>query len=130
VIRWLIVRVMVLVVPLRFDPGKADGVDAEIELRVGIRGRRACLTLQIADRSCAVRPGPAPDSGAAATVGLADLIRLVIGDVGWPQLLSRGRFQLSGDPFLALRLPTLFRLPATGRRTRVSAAGAIGFPRR
>jgi hypothetical protein len=40
------------------------------------------------------------------------MIRLASGAVGWPALLSSGRLEFSGDPFLALRFPTLFRLPA------------------
>ena len=39
----------------------------------------------------------------------------------WPQLMSSGRLELSGDPFLALRFPSLFRLPA---RTRCAKLGA------
>ena len=119
-IRWLIARAVAVAIPLWFDAGKADGIDATIELRLGIRGRLVFLALRIADRRCVVTPGPAPEAGATATIALADLIRLVIRDTGWPQLLSRGRFQLAGDPFLALRLPTLFRLGASGR----SAAAA------
>lgn len=115
-IRWLIARVMALAIPLWFDASKADGIDATIELRIGIRGRLVLLTLRIADRECVVTPGPASGAGATATIGLADLIRLVIRDAGWPQLLSRGRFQLAGDPFLALRLPALFRLSSPAGR--------------
>jgi hypothetical protein len=41
------------------------------------------------------------------------MVRLVSGAVGWPELLSNGRLVMSGDPFLALRFPILFRLPAS-----------------
>ena len=41
------------------------------------------------------------------------MIRLVSGSAGWPELVSGGRLELSGDPFLAIRFPSLFRLPAT-----------------
>ena len=40
-----------------------------------------------------------------------DLIRLAGGAASWPELFSSGRFELSGDPFLALRFAALFRLP-------------------
>jgi hypothetical protein len=126
--RWLIAHTLALAIPVWFDADKADGIDARIELRVAIRGRLAFLTLAIADRRCGVRVGRAPDSSAAAMIGLADLIRLVIGDVGWPQLLSNGRFQLSGDPFLALRLPTVFRLATTGRTGSLAPEGAVASP--
>ena len=33
------------------------------------------------------------------------------GAVAWPELFSSGRFELTGDPFLALRFASLFRLP-------------------
>ncbi|MGZ6663052.1 MAG: hypothetical protein ACXVHL_37705, partial [Solirubrobacteraceae bacterium] len=55
---------------------------------------------------------------AVATIALADLVRLSLGLVGWPKLMSCGRLELSGDPFLALRFPLLFRLPAEPRITR------------
>jgi hypothetical protein len=58
-----------------------------------------------------VRPGPEPGAGARALVGADDLIALVRGTVTWPELISSGRFELSGDPFLALRFAALFRLP-------------------
>ena len=127
-IRWLITRVASLAIPLWFDAGQAEGIDASIELRLGIRGRLAFLTLRIADHTCTVLPGPAADASAAAMIGLADLIRLVIGDIGWPQLLSQGRFQLSGDPFLALRLPVVFRLRATARGRGLATPSAVGSP--
>ena len=42
-----------------------------------------------------------------------DMIRLVTGAVGWPELLAGGRLEMVGDPFIALRFPKLFRLPAS-----------------
>ena len=57
-------------------------------------------------------PGPARGPGAAVELGAGDMIRMASGAVGWPELLSSRRLELSGDPFLALRFPNLFRLPA------------------
>jgi hypothetical protein len=50
------------------------------------------------------------DAGRVALVGEA--CRLVTGGVGWPELLWSGKLEMSGDPFLALRFPNRFRLPA------------------
>jgi hypothetical protein len=127
--RWLIAHVVAMAIPLWFDAGKSDGIDATIDLRIGIRGRPVFLTVAIANRQCVVTRGKPSRAGATATIGLADLIRIVIGDVGWPQLLSRGRFQLAGDPFLALRLPTLFRLGAAGRHGGTAAPTPVGSAR-
>jgi hypothetical protein len=37
---------------------------------------------------------------------------MVSGAASFPELLAWGRLELGGDPFLALRFPSLFRLPA------------------
>jgi hypothetical protein len=113
---WAITRA----IPLRFDPTRANGLTAAFELRVREREGRQPLrfTLQIGDGECHVRRGASGDAAAVATMGLADLIRLSSGLVGWPRLMSSGRLELSGDPFLALRFPSLFRLPAVPRITR------------
>ena len=58
-----------------------------------------------------MRSGAPARAHARATIGADDLILLAGGAVTWPQLLSSGRFELTGDPFLALRFASLFRLP-------------------
>jgi hypothetical protein len=76
------------------------------------RGREpAHFALVIADAGCSVRSGPAELAAARAVVCSDDLIMLASGAASWPQLLSSGRFELSGDPFLALRFAALFKLP-------------------
>jgi SCP-2 sterol transfer family len=97
-----------------FDRQSARGLTATLELRVRVLRRRSGtpLTLQIDDGRLRIRPGAPESAGASATVALTDLLRLGVGAVAWPQLLSSGRLELSGDPFLALRFPSLFRLPA------------------
>jgi len=117
---WAIARV----IPLWFDPPRAQGLTAAFELRVRERAGRdpVRLTLQIDDGECQVQRGASADARAVATIALPDLIRLSLGLVGWPKLMSCGRLELSGDPFLALRFPSLFRLPAEARITRPAAS--------
>lgn len=67
--------------------------------------------LAIADACCSVRPGAPVQPGARATIASDDLILLASGAASWPELLSSGRFEMTGDPFLALRFASLFRLP-------------------
>jgi hypothetical protein len=55
--------------------------------------------------------GAAAEAGARATIASDDLLALARGRLRWPQLLTSGRFELSGDPFLAPRFAALFRLP-------------------
>jgi hypothetical protein len=123
-VSWVIARIVALVIPWRFDRKQAQGLEATIELRILVHRRPVRVAITIADGGCVARPGPAPGAGATATIGLADLTRLMVGGAGWPQLLSRGRFNFAGDPFLALRLPTLFRLPTSPRLRRSAGAPA------
>ncbi len=109
----IIVRALPAAIRRRFDPGSADGLQAVLELAVrDPRGQSAELfELAIADARCSVRPGAPVQPGARATIASDDLILLASGGATWPELLSSGRFELTGDPFLALRFASLFRLP-------------------
>lgn len=102
----------------RFDPEAAGDLAAVFELRVTDPhdGGPARFQLTIAAGRCEVKPGPATEAGATATVWAGDLIRMVSGAVSFPELLASGRLELAGDPFLALRFPSLFRLPASSAR--------------
>ncbi len=111
----MIGRLIALVVPWRFDASASQGLEATLELRVRARGRVSAVAISIADGTCTARPGAAPGASATALVSLADLIRLIVGDAVWPQLLSQGRFAMTGDPFVALRLPSVFGFSAGGR---------------
>lgn len=110
----VILRVIQGVIPRRLDPDAAGDLDAVFELQVRDPAGRepARFELTIAGRRCHVTAGPATDPAATATLGADDLIRMVSGAISFPQLLASGRLQLAGNPFVALRFPALFRLPA------------------
>jgi hypothetical protein len=109
---WVLLRVMPRAIAMRFDPAAADGLQATLELAIrDPHGRPAArFELTIEGTGCTVRPGAAASPGARALLGSDDLILLACGGASWPELLSSGRFELSGDPFLALRFAALFRL--------------------
>jgi len=112
-VHWVVVRCIPPAIKLRFDPGSATGLEATFELAIrDPRGREPRrFQLAVAERSCSVRAGAPSRAGARALVGSDDLILLASGAASWPELLSSGRFELSGDPFLALRFASLFKLP-------------------
>jgi hypothetical protein len=110
-VHWIILRLLPRAIALRFDPTAAQDLEATLELAIRHDTRPASYTLAIAAERCSVRPGRPDRAGAQAMIGADDLILLAGGAVTWPQLLSSGRFELTGDPFLALRLAGLFRLP-------------------
>ncbi len=111
-VHWIVLRVLPRAIAMRFDP-PTDQLEATLELAIrDPHGRPAArFELAIAGQSCSVRAGAAQRPGARATVGSDDLILLASGAASWPELLSSGRFDLSGDPFLALRFASLFKLP-------------------
>ena len=122
----LILKAIPRAIEMRFDPASADGLDAMFELRIRDPGGGAPtpFALRVTGGRCEVRPGSGTAAGAVATIGAGELIRLVSGSVGWPQLLATGRLELSGDPFLALRFPMLFQLPVSAGRPARSPAPA------
>ncbi len=111
-VHWIVLRVIPRAIAMRFDP-PTDDLEATFELAIrDPRGRAPTrFELEIAGQSCSVRAGAAQRPGARALVGSDDLILLTSGAASWPELLSSGRFELTGDPFLALRFASLFKLP-------------------
>ncbi len=119
-----VVRAIPLVIPRRFDPEAAGDLEARLELRIRDPGggEPARFEIRIHDGRCEVRRGGAGDGVTAVTVSAGDLVRLASAATGWPELLSGGRLELSGNPFEALRFPALFKLPTA------PAAGAGSEP--
>jgi ubiquinone biosynthesis protein UbiJ len=121
VIRWVSTSVVLAAIPIgmrqRFDPSAADGLDAVLELQVA--GTDSRYAVQIADGRCTVARRAAPEAGAHVTISAGDIARLVLGVMAWPELLASGRLGLTGDPFVALRFPRLFRFagPVAGTRS-------------
>jgi hypothetical protein len=109
-----VLRAIPIAVPRRFDAEAAGDLDALFELRIrDPRGHKpGRFTIKIHDGRCDVRRGGAGDGVTAVTVAAGDLVRLASAATGWPELLSSGRLELSGNPFEALIFPTVFRLPA------------------
>lgn len=101
-----------------FDRKSAGDLSATFALRVLTGRRPLSFGLHIEQGRMRLSRGAPRDPGATVTAHARDLLRLVSGSVGWPQLLAAGRLELTGDPFLALRFPGLFRLPSAPRRGR------------
>lgn len=108
----IVLRVLPRAIAARFV-APADPLSAVLELTIPDPrgGQPARFSLTVADGACRVSPGAADRPAARAQIASADLIRLAGGAASWPELISSGRFELSGDPFLALRFAALFALP-------------------
>jgi hypothetical protein len=110
----VILRALPSAISRRFDPSAAGDLRGVFELRIRDPrgGGPARFQITVSEGRCDIERGPASEPGATATVGADDLIRMTSGATGFPELLATGRLELGGDPFLALRFPALFRLPA------------------
>ncbi len=114
----MLARAIALAMRLMFDGAAAGDLDATLGMRVRLLGGRRSLPLvvRVTEGTCSVRPGSSPDAKAQVTIGFRDMALLGLRLEGWPALLSSGRIEFAGDPFLALRFPAMFRLPAVGSR--------------
>jgi predicted lipid carrier protein YhbT len=82
-----------------------------IEWRVATAGeaRHEVRQLVIENSSAVVVQGEPREPDVSLTVGAADLLLLATGNASGPTLFVQGRLQIDGDPWLAMRLPRLFR---------------------
>jgi hypothetical protein len=103
-----------LLIPRLFDPARAQGLEASFELRIRDPSGDDpdVSTVVVSKGRCRVIPRPDPTARVVVTTGADDIVRMSSGAIGWPQLVSTGRLVLWGDPYLALRFPLLFGLPA------------------
>ena len=116
--RRLVLRAVPYALRRRFDPQAAGDLSTTFELRVRDRdaGEPVRFAIEVGGRQCRVRRGGAGDASAGVTVHADDLVRMASGVRGWSELLSSGRLELTGNPFVALRFPVVFRLAPTARR--------------
>lgn len=110
--RWLIVRAIPIVLPLKFRKSVGGDIDGVLELRFvdpdGGPPDRIQLSMR-GGRCRGSRNGTSrPD--ATATMHVTDLIRLAVAsvDAGW--LMHDRRVTLTGDVFLFVRFPSAFGL--------------------
>ncbi len=109
-----LVRLIERALPRLFNPAAAGELNAVFELRITNPRHRApdSFGLTISDATLRITRGPAARAGATVSIGADDVVLLATGETGWAALLAGRRLVLSGDPFLALRFPRLFGLPA------------------
>jgi hypothetical protein len=125
----LVVGIYVLI-PLLFDPEMAGDLDDHFELRIlnPRGGEPDVAAVVVAGGKCRVVLGPYAPARVVVTAGADDIVRMASGEIGWPQLVSAGRMVLWGDPYLALRFPLLFGMPA-GPGSRPALLGLVRLRR-
>jgi SCP-2 sterol transfer family protein len=112
--RRIILLSMPLAMRLRFKRKLARGAHGVIEFRWlepdGEISRY--MEVRIDDGRCAIRRVQSERPTSTMSVGVADLLRMVLGAVATPTLIDEGRMRLNGDLFMILRMSEIFGMPA------------------
>lgn len=119
-----LVRMIERTLPRLLQASAAGDLDATFALEIiHPRGRRPdVLGLTVRNGALTVTRGRPRSAGATVSISAEDMVRLATGDAGWPELLASKRLALGGDPFLGLRFPRMFDLPAEAGRPVVLGA--------
>jgi putative sterol carrier protein len=92
-----------------FIPEKAVGLDATIQLNLtGVQA--AEWNVVIKDNKCTVTKGTAPAAKLTVTADSGDFIKIFTGQLDGMQAFMQGKFKLTGDMSLAMKLLGLFKI--------------------
>lgn len=103
--------------PRRFDSARGASLAATVHWRVGGDQKHGPDEWQLRFEGGRCHVGRALDREPTTTLTLDDhdFLDLVTGQVSGPMLFLRRKLQVSGDLTLAIRLPTLLRVPGAPR---------------
>jgi putative sterol carrier protein len=91
------------ILPLRFKPEKAKGIDATIQLNVtGPQGGE--WNVEIKDQKLTVQKGVHPSPKLSIRISEADFLDIVNDKLGAQKAFFTGRIKFKGDITLALKL--------------------------
>lgn len=93
--------------PIRFQAEKAGDLKAVIQFDLtGEGGGQYYVT--IADRTCAVSEGVAPNPSMTLTATAADYLAIIRGELNAMQAFMQGKIKIKGDVSLAIKMQSLF----------------------
>jgi DNA-binding HxlR family transcriptional regulator len=107
-----------------FDPARAEGFAARLELRLAGQPFR----VEVRDGRIDAVHGELPDPDATVGIEPQTLVALVLGERTWEDVVAAGDVSVEGDADLVARFLTLFRLPAPADcpgHPGVEAAGSL-----
>ena len=94
----------------RFQPDKAQGVDADIQFVVTDQDAEHPYKVSIKDGACTAARG-STDSPVTLTLGLVPFARMVTGQANGMQLFMTGKLKVSGDLMFAPGIMNFFEPP-------------------
>jgi len=99
--------------PRQLDAERAAGVEATIEYRIGGRrgGGHDHWQATVSQGRCRTSRAAREPASVALTMDAVSFLKLVTGNATGPRLFLTGRLEIAGNLALAMRLPSLFRVP-------------------
>ena len=94
--------------PERFQPAKAQGVDADIQFVVTDQGEEFPYVVSVRNGACTVQEGPTADPKVTLTTDLLSFVKLITGQAQGVQLFMTGKLKVSGDLMFSQRIMTFF----------------------
>lgn len=94
--------------PERFQPDKAQGVDAEIQFVVTDKGEEFPHVVTVRNGSCTTEEKKADDPKVTLTTDLVSFVKLITGQAQGVQLFMTGKLKVSGDLMFSQRIMTFF----------------------
>jgi putative sterol carrier protein len=94
--------------PERFQPDKAQGVDADIQFVVTDEGTEFPHLVSVRNGTCTTQEKKADDPKVTLTTDLVSFARLITGQAQGVQLFMTGKLKVSGDLMFSQRIMTFF----------------------
>ena len=95
----------------RFQPEKAQGVDARIQWIVTDDGTEHRYLTAISDGKCTVSKDEAEQPKVALKTDVVSFSKLITGQAQGPQLFMSGKLKVSGDIMFSQRITSFFAAP-------------------
>jgi putative sterol carrier protein len=95
----------------RFQPDKAQGVDAVIQFVVTDDSDEHAYAVKISNGTCEIDKGRADSPKVTLTTDIVSFSKLVAGQVQGPQLFMSGKLKVSGDLMFSARIMNFFDQP-------------------
>ena len=96
----------------RFQPERAQGVDAQIQWIVTDDGTEHTYVTSISDGNCTVSKDEAEQPKVALKTDVASFSKLITGQAQGPQLFMSGKLKVSGDIMFSQRITSFFAAPS------------------
>jgi putative sterol carrier protein len=94
--------------PERFQPDKAQGVDADIQFVVTDEGEEFPHVVSVRNGTCTTEEKRADDPKVTLTTDLVSFVKLITGQAQGVQLFMTGKLKVGGDLMFSQRIMTFF----------------------